>query len=86
MADIISRIQMNDTEYKAWNIDLKHIRSVVPEAGIKGMHNKVHLTHPVGCNYLSLPLIPASNTTLLIYNAEDAPAYHVSNMKWFRVK
>ena len=44
-----------------------YIRSVVPEASIKGRDKYLHSTVYVGCNYLSLP--PASGTTLLIYGA-----------------
>ena len=43
------------------------MRNVVPGAGIKGRAKKLHLTISVGCNYLSMPLIPASGWTLLIY-------------------
>ena len=40
----------------------------VPEAGIKGMDKKLHPTDIVGCNYLSMPLIPASRTQVLIWS------------------
>ena len=42
------------------------LRGILPEAGIKGRDKKLHPTVSVGCNYLSLPLIPASVTTVLI--------------------
>ena len=44
----------------------EYIRSVVPEAGIKGRNKQLHPTDTMGCNYLSLPLISASDTTFLI--------------------
>ena len=37
------------------------------QAGIKSRDKQLHPTVPVGSNYLSLPLIPVSCTTLLIY-------------------
>ena len=43
--------------------------SVTPEAGIKGVDRQLHPTVSVGCKYLSLPLVPASDTTLLICEA-----------------
>ena len=49
------------------------MRSVVPEAGIKGRYKWLHPTVYVGCNYLPLLLMPASGTTLLI---------HPSNTVW----
>ena len=54
----------------ASQVTLKNIgkicRSVVPEAGTKGRDKWLHLTLSVRCNYLFLPLIPASGTALLI--------------------
>ena len=50
-----------------------YFRSVEPEAGIKGMDKQLHPNDPidtVGCNYLSLPLIPASGTTLYIFQTQ----------------
>ena len=44
-----------------------HLRSVVPEVGIKGRDKSLHPTVSVGCNYLPLPIICAYGTTLLIY-------------------
>ena len=44
------------------------MRGAVPEAGIKGWDKYLHPTYIVGCNYLSLPLVSASGTTLLIYH------------------
>ena len=35
----------------------EYIRSVVPEADIKGRDKQLHPTYIVGCGYLSLPLI-----------------------------
>ena len=35
----------------------KYLKSVAPEACIKGRENLLHPTDTVGCNYLSLPLI-----------------------------
>ena len=40
----------------------KYLGSAAPEAGTKGMDNELHPTDTVGCNYLSLPLVPASGT------------------------
>ena len=40
------------------------IRSVVPEADIKRLDMWLHPTDTVGCNYLSLPLLPASGKTV----------------------
>ena len=40
-----------------------NVRSVVPEAGIKGRDKSLHPIVSVRCNYLFLPLIPASGTT-----------------------
>ena len=37
----------------------RHIKSVVPEVGIKGRDKKLHPADTMGCNYLSLFLIPA---------------------------
>ena len=37
----------------------------VPEVGIKDRDKKLHVTGTVGCNYLSLPLMPASNAQVL---------------------
>ena len=55
--------------YPAYHVHqlIPHIRSIVSETGIKGRDKYLHLTVPVGCNRLSLSLIPASGTTLLIY-------------------
>ena len=39
------------------------------DAGIKGKRKQLHLTCYVGCNYLPLPLIPASGTQVLICGA-----------------
>ena len=41
----------------------RYLRSLVPEAGIKGRDKSSHPTDNVRCNYLSLSLIPASGTT-----------------------
>ena len=38
------------------------MRTCAPEAGIRGRHKQLHPTVSVGCNYLSLPKIPASST------------------------
>ena len=40
--------------------------STVPEVGFKGRDKLLHPTFIVGCNYLSLPLMPSSHTTLLM--------------------
>ena len=40
----------------------------MPEADIKDSDKWLHPTYIVGCSYLSLPLIPASGTTLLKCN------------------
>ena len=39
----------------------------MPEAGIKGRDKKLHPRDTVECNYLSLLLMPASGTEILIY-------------------
>ena len=54
------------------------MRSIVPEAGIKGGNRQLHPTASVGCNYLSLPLIPASDTRLLAWTlqTEDNWQFH----------
>ena len=49
-----------------------YIRHVVPQAGIKGLDKQLHHTNIVGCNYLSLPLIPASGTTLLMCECQTS--------------
>ena len=36
-----------------------HMRICAPDADIKGSDKLLHPTDPVGCNYLSLPVIPA---------------------------
>ena len=43
------------------------VTGVVPEAIVKGRDKWLHLTVSVRCNYLSMPLMPASGTTLLNY-------------------
>ena len=43
------------------------MKTFVPEAGIKGRDKKLHPTDTVGCNYLSLPLIPAAGKEVLKY-------------------
>ena len=43
-------------------------RNVVAEVNIKGRDKYLHPTDTVGCNYLSLPLIPSSGIILLIYS------------------
>ena len=45
-----------------------YMRSDASDAGIKSSDKKLHLPVSVGCNYLSLPLIPESVTALLIWN------------------
>ena len=48
-----------------WDVLVRlQLSGVVPKAGIKGRHKWLHPTDTVGWNYLSLPLIPASGTTL----------------------
>ena len=42
------------------------IRTCVWEAGIKGKDKHLHATDTAGCNYLSVPLIPASDTNVFI--------------------
>ena len=51
-------------------------RTCVPEAGIAGMNRKLHSSDSVGCNYLPLPLLPASVIQVLI--SETARAKHTS--------
>ena len=43
-----------------------YFRCAVPEAGIKCMDKQLRPTDTVECNHLSIPLMPASGTTLLI--------------------
>ena len=43
--------------------------SVTPKSGIQGVDKQLHPTVSVGCTYLSLSLIPASDMTLLICEA-----------------
>ena len=45
-----------------------YMRTCVPEAGTKGRVKKLHPTLTVGCNYLSLPSIPASSIQVLIWH------------------
>ena len=44
-----------------------HMRSAVPEAGIKGRDKYLYPTVIVGYNYLSLPLIPAQTDIFLTH-------------------
>ena len=53
-----------------WNIchlrmNKLRFRSFVPEAGMKDRAKKSHPSETVACNYLSLPLIADSDTTLV---------------------
>ena len=43
-----------------------YMRTLVPEAGISGRDKWLHPTVAVGCNYLSLPEIPAFGTKMLL--------------------
>ena len=45
---------------------LVHMRTLVPEVGISGRISNCIPQYSVGCNYLSLPEIPASGTKVLI--------------------
>ena len=47
-------------------IKVHYLWNVVPEAGIKGRDKLSHPTDIMGGNYMSMPLIHASGTTLLI--------------------
>ena len=42
-----------------------------PEVGIKGRDKKLHSTVYVGCNYLSMPLIRASDTRDITWESGD---------------
>ena len=44
----------------------RHTKCVVLKAAIKGRYKSLHPKYIVGCNYLSLPLVHATDTTLLI--------------------
>ena len=46
-------------------------RTCVPEVGIKGRDRWLHPTVSLGCNYLSLPLIPASGTQIFIWDRHN---------------
>ena len=43
-----------------------NITTFVSKAGIKGRDKKLHPTDTVGCNYLSLLLIPVPRTEVLV--------------------
>ena len=62
-----------------------YIRSVVPEAGLKCKDKQLHPTVSVGCNQLSLPLLPASGTQILIYWIGVSDAESLSNF-WSQTK
>ena len=49
----------------------ENVGTCVPEVGFKGRGKKLHPTDTVGCNYLSLLLIPASGT-------QKSPYVHTS--------
>ena len=51
------------------------MRICVPEAGSEGRDKWLHPTDTVGCNCLSLPLKPASGTTLLICVTQIIPRF-----------
>ena len=72
------------TAYYAPNRKTDYRSSVVPEACVKGRDKWLHPTVSVVCNYLSLPLIPASVTTLqmcaVVINKTVVVRYH----DWFR--
>ena len=46
-----------------------YMRTCMPEAGIEGRDKQLDPTVYLKCNYLSLPLIPASVTQILISEA-----------------
>ena len=48
---------------------------------VKGMEKYLHPTDTVGCNYFSLPLIPASGTQVIIYKYIGQIEHH-----WFMLK
>ena len=53
-------------------VSLIHCGIAMPEADIKGRDKYSHPTIYMECNYLSLPLIPATGTTLLDCHAVTA--------------
>ena len=56
-----------------------YIRTCVAEACIKGREKELHPTDSVGCNYLSLPLMPTSGTQVPLqwhYNGHDGVSNH----------
>ena len=61
----------------------QYTRNVVPEEGIKCRDKQLHPTASVGCNYLSMPLIHASGTTLPTYMSVYRPCIHHDDViKW----
>ena len=60
------------------------IRSVLPEADSKGRYKLSHPTNNFGFDYLSLPLIPASGTTLLIWMYHEIGMLNVLSRIWSR--
>ena len=44
-----------------------HMTTCIPKCGTKGRGKRSNHTVSMGCNYLTLPLIPASGTQVLIY-------------------
>ena len=58
-------------------------RTCVPGAGIKGRDKSFHPTDTVGCNYVSLPLIPTSGTQVF-KSAWDLQIGHYSRgFQWW---
>ena len=51
---------------------VQYFRNVAPKKQVwRAVSSNLHPIDPVGCNYLSLPLVPAYGTTLLIKSLHD---------------
>ena len=62
-----------------YDVIVMHVMICMPEAGIKGRDKELHPTDTVRCNYLSLPLMPASGTQV---SYQWRKMVIIENMPW----